>query len=68
MTEFFYDQTTDTIRAFNLTGEAGTYPKLRYCKKGKEWSPDCCEKTACKWDEVVTEAQAQTIVERQCNE
>jgi hypothetical protein len=58
--DYFYDKETDTVRRFE-----GYNPGDRWDKERHEWSSECCPRSACKWDEQVTEKQALVIVERQ---
>jgi hypothetical protein len=59
--EYYYDPITDTIRRYPEGKEEGQ----RWDKKSGMWSNECCVKTGCRWDEQVSEKNAELILDRQ---
>ncbi len=58
---YYYDRMTDTVRCYDGENHIGK----RWCKKKHLWSSECCPRSGCQWDEIVTEAQAQKIINSQ---
>lgn len=58
---YYHDHDTDTIRCYQGDSLVGN----RWCKERHLWSPECCARSGCQWDEVITPEQAQKVIERQ---
>lgn len=58
---YYYDRMTDTVRCYDGENQVGK----RWCKKKHIWSDECCARSGCQWDEIVTEEQAQKIINSQ---
>ena len=58
---YYHDPVTDTVRRFEGESQAGQ----RWDKKTHCWSEECCARSACRWDEEISEGQAREIIDQQ---